>query len=125
MNIRALEANIRHSYEVGTQILYVPQHIDRSVGVQRLVLRKDLQLGFIFSVPTSTEYFCRYWNYGYVELLDICRSHPEYSLYDLLRTKSCSEKTLEEDLIPYNYMGQSLIDKVIEQIKEEQVNIYI
>ena len=86
----------------GTQIIYVPYHIDIDN-----IYHEDTEFGFVYDdreIKDTDFIFCRYWSKTYSEEL---------------RTKSCGEATPIHRLVVQNTRDQQLIWDEIEKIKEK------
>jgi hypothetical protein len=81
----------------GTQIAYVPQHVQElDNDLTSRLAHPDVEFGFVTSGPTyNNAYFCRYWRKGH--------------LGDL-RTKSCSEGTPFDCIVVIDSVPQVTVD---------------
>jgi len=82
-------------YKRGDQIAYVPTHAEGDLQ------HPDVDFGFVTSVPTATDLFCRYWS--------------KFSPGEL-RTKACSELTPGANVVHYDSVDQSLVDAEIKKL---------
>lgn len=83
--------------KIGTQIIYIPLHVDIKKTNHPHVCE-----GFVFGKEKDGTIPCRYW----------CRAYP-----DTLRTKSCSEMTPANRLVVKKTRTQKLVKETIKEIK--------
>ncbi len=80
------------NWEPKMQVAYIPTHAEGDIN------HKDVEYGFVTS--TNDQFvFCRFWSKRE-------RNGGEYEL----RTKANSEACRPQDLVPYRYVGEALVN---------------
>ena len=100
---------IKRKLKQGTQILYVPSHMEYN-GIEGAVLGPmAFQPGFVTSGPNNDgAYFCRYWAWSYKYQMFL----PE------LRTKANSELTDHRNIVVYNFFTKKRVTEALRMINE-------
>ena len=93
------------NYKRGDQIIYIPSHAEGDKD------HPDCEFGFVVQhlkppQVTQERVACRFWS-------DRSARH--------LRTRSCSENAYVEDIRPFAYTSQSVIDEAMELYVEGEV----
>lgn len=88
--------------EIGTQIMYVPRHVNSKLPFEELVKITGVELGFVTSVQGKSCHWARYWLPG----------RPGH-----LRTVGGSQLTPNDCIIEYKSVDQKVVSETIKRIK--------
>ena len=89
---------MRKPLKRGDQIAYIPLHANNDIS------HPDVELGFVTSVCSNEDAFCRYWS----------KSNP-----NLLRTRANSERTPGSYLVPFVSHPQQFVNELLAEIDKE------
>lgn len=93
------------SFEIGSQIAYIPSHADGEIT------HPNVEFGFIESLDNQVAY-CRYWRRGQLGKLRTVDDSEETPLLQLVAHKSVSQQLIEHYLDQFDESAR--IDQQIE-----------
>lgn len=91
--------------KVGTQIIYVPEHVRSACGnnMSKMIAHQDAEFGFVSSWNDDTV-FCRFWS-----------NHFMGALRTLANSEGCNRRDLEL----HSRYHQAIIDVTIKKFRAE------